>query len=63
MLGDHSTTFAGFPVRKEDITRSRVQLERIESLSDVERQFVATLTETEAAIGYFRNRETEERTV
>lgn len=54
MLGDHSATYVGHIVRKEDLTRCAPQLERISGLSSVERQFIATLADTEAAIGYYR---------
>jgi hypothetical protein len=50
------TRFFGFLVRKEDISRSQVQLRKISLLSNVQKQFIATLTDTEAAIGYFRAR-------
>lgn len=40
-------------LRKEDLTRNRRHLSRIESLRTVDRQFIATLIDTEAAIGYF----------
>lgn len=45
--------FSGFMLRKEDLTRNRRHLSRIESLRAVDKQFIATLIDTEAAIGYF----------
>ncbi len=42
--------------RKEDFSRSRTQLESIGRLSDVDAQFIATLIDTEAAIGYYSRR-------
>jgi len=47
--------FNQFNVRKEDITRSQVQLSMIVSMTELDRQFVATLIDTEAARGYFLN--------
>jgi hypothetical protein len=60
MLCDHSANFCGFMVRTEDITRSSAQLHSIESMSDIDKQLAGTLTDTESAIGYFRNGGTEE---
>lgn len=48
--------FCGFTVRREDLTRNRRELSKIESLGEVDRQFIATLIDTEAAIGYFLRR-------
>ncbi len=54
MKGDHTTIFHGFVVRREDITRSAIQLRLIGSMSDIDAQLAATLTDTESAIGYFK---------
>ncbi len=48
--------FCGFMVRREDLTRNRRELSKIESLGEVDRQFIATLIDTEGAIGYFLRR-------
>lgn len=53
MKDDHYITYEGFNVRKEDISRSQQQLARISSMTDLQRQFCATLLDTEAAIGYY----------
>jgi hypothetical protein len=46
-------SYDGFPVLKEGLTNSRRQLGAIGSLKDIQKQFIATLADTEAAIGYF----------
>lgn len=43
----------GFPIEKGGLTGSRRQLVAIASMTPLEKQFVGTLTDTEAAIGYF----------
>ena len=48
------TGLMAYATRKEDISRSAIQLRKIAALAGVECQFVATMTDTESAIGYFR---------
>lgn len=38
---------------KENLTRSRAQLAAIQALTPLQRQFIATMVDTEVAIGYF----------
>jgi hypothetical protein len=45
--------YDGFYVFKESLTNSRKQLESIGALNPVQKQFVGTLVDTEAAVGYF----------
>ena len=45
--------YDSFQVLKESLTRSRLQLGAIGLLTAIQRQFVGTLVDTEAAIGYF----------
>ncbi len=45
--------YDGFPILKESVTRSNHQLVAINSLTTIQKQFVGTLTDTEAAVGYF----------
>lgn len=46
-----------FAVRQEDLTKLRERINRIKSLRSVDKQFVATMLDTEVAIGYFRKKE------
>jgi len=46
-----------FVVRQEDLNRLRERINSIKSLRTVDKQFVATVLDTEAAIGYFRRKE------
>jgi hypothetical protein len=55
------TQFDGFVVRRQDINKLGPQLKLIESLKIEDKQFIATLIDTEAAIGYFRRREPYQR--
>lgn len=48
--------FEGFYVVKETPSRSRSQLAAIKALTSVQKQFVGTLVDTEAAVGYFLRR-------
>ena len=47
------TWYDGFPILKESLTRSRNQLDAIRVLTPIQKQFVGTLVDTEAAVGYF----------
>jgi len=46
--------YDGFYVPRESLTRSDAQLKAIKTLTDVQRQFVGTMIDTEVAVGYFR---------
>jgi hypothetical protein len=45
--------YDGFEVLKESITRSSRQLDAILSLTQVQKQLIGTLIDTEAAVGYY----------
>jgi hypothetical protein len=45
--------YDGFFVLRESITKSKKQLDAIANLSQIEKQFIATLIDTEVAVGYF----------
>ena len=55
--------YDGFPVLKESVTNSKSQLAAILALTPIQKQFVGTLVETEAAVGYFSKRRTSGRLV
>jgi len=46
-------SYDGFPIVRESLTKSKNQLGAIRSLTPTQKQFVATLVDTEAAVGYF----------
>lgn len=45
--------YDGFPITKQSLTQSKVQLNAISLLTPTQRQFVGTVVDTEAAVGYF----------
>jgi len=45
--------YDGFYVPRETITRSKRQLDAIAALTDIQKQFIGTLIDTEVAAGYF----------
>jgi len=45
--------YDGFYVPKENLTRSMGQLEALKALTEVQRQFIGTMIDTEVAVGYF----------
>jgi len=51
------TRLDGFVVRQQDMRKLGHRIARIKSLRIVDKQFIATLLDTEAAIGYFRRKE------
>jgi hypothetical protein len=51
------TRFDGFIVRQRDVDRPRLRIARTKSLKTVDKQFVATMLDTEAAIGHLRKKE------
>ena len=51
------TPFDGFIVRQQDVNKLRDRIKYIESLRAIDKQFIATLLDTEAAIGYYRRKE------
>jgi hypothetical protein len=51
--GKSFVLYDGFPVFKESITASRPRIKAIEELTPEQKQFVGTLVDTEAAVGYF----------
>ncbi|HEV2138211.1 MAG TPA: hypothetical protein VGR53_05165 [Nitrososphaerales archaeon] len=53
--------YDGFQVLKESITRSKNQLEAISALTPIQKQFIATLVDTEVAVGYFLKLRNERR--
>jgi hypothetical protein len=46
-------SYMGFEVRKNEIGRSRNQLGAITALTDIQKQFIGTMIDTEVAEGYF----------
>jgi hypothetical protein len=52
-LGRGLVPYDGFYVLRESLTRSRVQLEAIAALNQIQKQFIGTLVDTEVAVGYF----------
>jgi hypothetical protein len=55
--------YDGFPVFKESITASRPRIKAIEGLTPEQKQFVGTLVDTEAAVGYFLKQIRQQRPV
>jgi hypothetical protein len=51
------TRFDGFIFRQQDVNRLQYRIKHIKSLRTIDKQFVATLLDTEAAIGYLRKKE------
>ena len=51
------TTFYGFVVREQELRKVRKRLKSIVSLTDTAKQFVATMLDTETAIGYYRRKQ------
>ncbi len=51
------TRLDGFILRQQDVNKLRHRIKRIKSLRMIDKQFIATLLDTEAAIGYFRKKE------
>lgn len=45
--------YDGFLVLKGSISRSKIQLDAIASMTAIQKQFVGTLVDTEAAVGYY----------
>jgi hypothetical protein len=45
--------YDGVPIVRESLTRFRNQLEAIRALTPIQKQFVGTLVDTEAAVGHF----------
>jgi hypothetical protein len=51
--GKSFVLYDGFPVFKESITASLPRIKAIEQLTPEQKQFVGTMVDTEAAVGYF----------